>query len=196
MRRIPATSPALSYSNMITWKVSKERERPHLVLLDLALPGIDGIDLMIDIAGVTDVPVIFLSAYGREENVTQALDMGAAEYIVKPFPPMELAARTRAELRKRRVPESPDPFVLGDLAVYFADRRVTLAGSPVQLTAIEYPAGGGVGGQRRAGADLRAPAPAGLGRGGRSRRAPHSHRPEQDTPPAGRRPGQPYLHFN
>ncbi len=115
-----------------------ERERPHLVLLDLALPGIDGIDLMIEIAEITDVPVIFLSAYGREENVTQALDMGAADYIVKPFSPMELAARIRAALRKREAPEPADPFVAGDLAVYFADRRVTLAGSPVQLTAIEY----------------------------------------------------------
>ena len=115
-----------------------EREKPHLVLLDLALPGIDGIDLMVDIAQLTDVPVIFLSAYGHEENVIQALDMGAADYIVKPFSPMELAARIRAELRKRRVPESPDPFVLGDLAVYFADRRVALAGDPVHLTPIEY----------------------------------------------------------
>ena len=70
--------------------------------------------------------MIFLSAYGREENAIGALDMGAADYIVKPLSPMELAARIRAELRKRRVPESPDPFVLGDLAVYFADRRVPL----------------------------------------------------------------------
>ena len=115
-----------------------EREKPHLVLLDLALPGIDGIDLMVEIAGVTDAPVIFLSAYGREENVTRALDMGAPDYIVKPFSPMELAARIRAELRKRRVPEAPDPFVLGGLAVYFADRRVTLAGEPVPLTYIQY----------------------------------------------------------
>ena len=115
-----------------------EREQPHLVLLDLALPGIDGIDLMIEMAELTDAPVIFLLAYGREENVTQALDMGAADYIVKPFSPMELGARIRAALRKREVPEPADPFVLGDLAVYFRDRRVTLAGEPVPLTAIEY----------------------------------------------------------
>ena len=107
-------------------------------LLDLVVPGIDGIDLMVEIAGVPDVPVIFLSAYGREENVIRALDMGAGDYIVKPFSPMELAARIRAELRKRRVPETPDPFVLGDLAVYFADRRVTLSGEPVPLTYIQY----------------------------------------------------------
>ena len=115
-----------------------ERESPHLVLLDLALPGIDGIDLMVEIAGISDAPVIFLSAYGREENVTRALDMGAADYIVKPFSPMELGARIRAALRKREAPEPEDPFVLGDLAVYFADRRVTFAGKPLRLTAIEY----------------------------------------------------------
>ena len=108
------------------------------MLLDPALSGIDAIDLMVEVAGLTDVPVSFLSAYGRYENVIRALDMGAADYIVKPFSPAELAARIRAELRKRRVPETPDPFVLGGLAVYFADRRVTLAGEPVPLTYIQY----------------------------------------------------------
>ena len=115
-----------------------ERERPHLVLLDLALPGIDGIDLMVNIGQLTDAPVIFLSAYGREENVTRALDAGAADYIVKPFSNMELGARIRAALRKREPAERPDPFVLGELAVYFADRRVTFGGRPLRLTAVEY----------------------------------------------------------
>ncbi len=115
-----------------------EKEKPDLVLLDLALPGIDGIDLMVEIADVSDAPVIFLSAYGREENVTLALDMGAADYIVKPFSNMELAARIRAALRKREVPEPADPFVLGELAVHFADRRATFAGRPLRLTAVEY----------------------------------------------------------
>ncbi len=100
------------------------------------VPGIDDIDVVDLVVGTvdpSDAPVIFLSAYGREENVIRALDMGADDYIVKPFSPMELAVRVRAELRKRRVPEAPDPFVLGGLAVYFADRRVTLAGDPVPL---------------------------------------------------------------
>ena len=113
-------------------------EKPHLVLLDLALPGIDGIELMNDIVAISDVPVIFLSAYGREENVTQALDMGASDYIVKPFSPMELAARIRAALRKREAPEPPARFILGDLSIHYADRNVTFAGRPVRLTPIEY----------------------------------------------------------
>ena len=115
-----------------------QEEQPHLVLLDLALPGTDGIELMSEIAAVADVPVIFLSAYGREENVTQALDMGAVDYIVKPFSPMELAARIRAALRKREAPEPPATFVLGDLTIRYADRMVLIAGTPVQLTSIEY----------------------------------------------------------
>ena len=115
-----------------------QEEQPHLALLDLALPGTDGIELMGEMAEVADVPVIFLSAYGREENITQALDMGAVDYVVKPFSPMELAARIRAALRKREAPESPDPFVLGDLTIHYADRRVLFAGTPLRLTSIEY----------------------------------------------------------
>ncbi len=118
--------------------VMLEEEQPHLVLLDLALPGTDGIELMGEMAAVADVPVIFLSAYGREENVTQALDMGAVDYIVKPFSPMELAARIRAALRKREAPEPPDTFALEDLTIHYADRSATFAGTPLPLTFIEY----------------------------------------------------------
>ena len=116
-------------------------EKPHLVLLDLMLPGIDGIDLMQQILETADVPVIFVSAYGQEENVTRALDMGAVDYIVKPFAPSELAARIRAALRRMsgigRLSQ-PDPYLLGDLAIDYAERRVTMAGHPVELTATEY----------------------------------------------------------
>ncbi len=118
--------------------VMLQEEQPHLVLLDLALPGTDGIELMGEIAAVADVPVIFLSAYGREENITQALDMGAVDYIVKPFSPVELAARIRAALRKREAPEPPDTFALGDLTIHYADRRALFAGRPLRLTSIEY----------------------------------------------------------
>ena len=81
-----------------------EEVKPHLVLLDLMLPGTDGMDLMRDILETADVPVIFLSVYGQEEVVARAFDMGAADYVVKPFSPTELAARIRAALRKRASP--------------------------------------------------------------------------------------------
>ena len=113
-------------------------EKPHLALLDLMLPGSDGIELMRDILGTADVPVIFLSAYGQEQLIARAFDMGAADYVVKPFSPTELAARIRAALRKRESPEPSEPYVLGDLVIDYAQRRATLAGSPVRLTAIEY----------------------------------------------------------
>ena len=116
-------------------------EAPRLVLLDMMLPGRDGMDLMKDIREVSDVPVIFLSVNGQEEVVARAFDMGAADYVVKPFSPTELAARIRAALRKRAAPElaqPSEPYVWRDLTVDYAQRRVTVAGNPVELTDIEY----------------------------------------------------------
>ena len=113
-------------------------EKPDLVLLDLMLPGTDGIELMKDILAAGDVPVIFLSAYGRDELIARAFDMGAVDYVVKPFSPTELAARIRAALRKRAASEPSEPYVLGDLTIDYAERRVTLAGRPLPLIAMEY----------------------------------------------------------
>ena len=110
-------------------------EKPHLVLLDLMLSGTDGITLMNDVPELADLPVIFISAYGRDETIARALEAGAADYIVKPFSPTELTARIRAALRNRA---EPDPFELGELVIDYARRRVTLAGVPVELTATEY----------------------------------------------------------
>ena len=113
-------------------------EKPELVLLDLMLPGTDGIELMQDVLDVADVPVIFLSVYGREELIARAFDMGAADYVVKPFSPTELSARIRAALRRREAAEPSEPYVYGDLTVDYAGRSVSLAGRPVRLTPIEY----------------------------------------------------------
>ncbi len=118
-----------------------EEERPHLVLLDMMLPGSDGIELMNRILGKADVPVIFVSVYGQDELVARAFDMGASDYVVKPFSPTELAARIRAALRRRAVPdvvEPAEPFRFGELAIDYAQRRVRLAGRAVELTPTEY----------------------------------------------------------
>ena len=109
--------------------------KPRLVLLDLVLPGTDGIELMERVPGLADLPVIFISAYGRDETIAKALDAGAADYIVKPFSPTELSARVRAALRRRAEPE---PFLLGELAIRYEQRQVTVAGRPVELTATEF----------------------------------------------------------
>ena len=113
-------------------------EKPELALLDLMLPETDGIKLMKDIQDVADVQIIFLSAYGRDDLIARAFDMGAVDYVVKPFSPTELAARIKAALRRRVTVEPSEPYQLSDLTIDYAERRVTLAGRQVQLTAMEY----------------------------------------------------------
>ena len=78
-----------------------EKHHPHLVLLDLVLPGVDGIDLMQDQSKTSNAPVIFLSAYGQDEVIARAFDAGVVNCMIKPFSPTELPARIRAALRKR-----------------------------------------------------------------------------------------------
>ena len=108
------------------------------MLLDLVLPDTDGIELMQAILRIADVPVIFLSAYGRDDTIARAFEAGAMDYVVKPFSPTELVARIGAALRRREVPEPLEPYVLGGLVIDYALRRVSVDGRPVQLTAMEY----------------------------------------------------------
>ena len=110
--------------------------RPDLVLLDLVLPGTDGIELMRRVPLLKEVPVIFLSGYGRDETITRALHAGACDYIVKPFSPTELLARIRAALRSRA--GAAAGYRLGDLAVRYDERKVSVGGRRVRLTATEY----------------------------------------------------------
>ena len=84
---------------------------------------------------LADLPVIFISGYGRDETIARALEAGADDYVVKPFSPTELVARIRAALRRRA---DPDPFVLGELTIDYDLRRVTVAGQEVELSATEY----------------------------------------------------------
>ena len=118
-----------------------EDVEPHLVLLDLILPDSDGIAVMGKIFAVADIPVIFLSVYGRDKTIAEAFENGASDYVVKPFSPTELVARIRAALRRRVLPDPPEParpYVLGDLTIDYARRAVSVAGQPLALTAMEY----------------------------------------------------------
>ena len=140
LRHVRDTLVEAGYSPLVTGDHRElaeliRTEKPALVLLDLMLPGTDGIELMQNVPELADLPVIFISGYGRDETIARALDAGAADYIVKPFSPTELAARIRAALRRRA---DPEPFVLGGLAIDYDRRRVSVAGREVELTATEY----------------------------------------------------------
>ena len=118
-----------------------ESERPQLVLLDLVFPDTDGIELMQDILDISEVPVIFLTAYGRDLNIERAFDRGATDYMAKPFSPTELTARIRAALRKQAGlghDEPPEPFEMGNLSIDYSRRRIQVSGRQVHLTPIEY----------------------------------------------------------
>ena len=110
-------------------------ERPNLVLLDLMLPSIGGIELLSEVPELSDLPVIFISGYGRDETIARAFEAGAADYIVKPFSPTELTARVGSALRERM---GTEPFVLGALTIDYERRQVAVDGSAVALTATEY----------------------------------------------------------
>lgn len=118
-----------------------ELEEPDLILLDLVIPGISGFDLLRHIREFSNAPIIIVTASEREEDTVRALKMGADDYVTKPFSPTELFARIEAVLRRRVSPdllEDRPPFALGDLTINFSERRVTVAGRPVSLSATEY----------------------------------------------------------
>ncbi len=116
-------------------------EKPSIVILDHALSGTNDFENMKSITAITDVPVIYLSEYNRDRVIEEVMDLGASDFIVKPFSPSELVARITAALRKKAASDRThalEPYVLGDLEIAYAERRVRVAGSPVYLTATEY----------------------------------------------------------
>jgi two-component system, OmpR family, KDP operon response regulator KdpE len=116
------------------------RVRPDLVLLDLGLPDLDGLQVIRSIRAHASTPIVVLSVRGAERDKVQALDLGADDYLTKPFGPSELLARIRVALRHAARPARGAEAVtaIGDLAVDLEHRRVTLAGQEVHLTPTEY----------------------------------------------------------
>jgi two-component system KDP operon response regulator KdpE len=115
-------------------------ELPDVVVLDLGLPDLDGLEVCRRIRQWTDVPVIVLSATGREDRKVAALDGGADDYVTKPFGMAELEARIRTSLRhaQRREGESEPRIAVGDLEIDLASHLVHKGGSSVELTAKEF----------------------------------------------------------
>lgn len=118
-----------------------EQESPGLVLLDIGLPGMDGFEVCRRLREFSDVPVIMLTVRDREADKVKGLELGADDYITKPFGHLELLARIRAVLRRAAMPPPATrtaDFVCGRLAIHFAQRQVTRDGKPVRLTPTEY----------------------------------------------------------
>ncbi len=114
------------------------RERPDLVLLDINMPGISGLETCREIRSNSDVPIIMLTVRNTEKDKVRALDAGADDYVVKPFGAGELLARIRAALRRAGAAEPMPPFVSSELQIDFERRKVTVKGRPVRLTPKEF----------------------------------------------------------
>jgi two-component system, OmpR family, KDP operon response regulator KdpE len=118
-----------------------EQERPDLVLLDIGLPDIDGYEVLRQIRAFSDVPVIMLTARDGPLDVVKALELGADDYVSKPFNHLELLARTRAVLRRLDMPapaERMPSFQSGELTMDFARQEIRLGGRRIDLTPTEY----------------------------------------------------------
>jgi two-component system, OmpR family, response regulator MtrA len=111
--------------------------RPDVVLLDLMLPGKDGIDVCKEIRSESGVPIVMLTAKGDTVDVVVGLESGADDYVVKPFKPKELVARIRARVRRFEEP-GPEALTIGDLAIDVAGHVVSRDGEPIALTPLEF----------------------------------------------------------
>lgn len=113
-------------------------ERPELILLDVNLPGISGLETCREIRSTSDVPIIMLTVRNSERDKVQALDAGADDYVVKPFGVEELMARIRAALRRAAPGETAPPYISEQLKIDFEKRTVNVKGSLVRLTPKEF----------------------------------------------------------
>ena len=116
------------------------RARPDLVVLDLGLPGRDGLDVARSLRRTSNVPIVMLTARGEETDRVVGLELGADDYVVKPFSPRELVARVRAVLRRAEAAGAGGTEVLrvADVEVDLPRMRVAVAGRPVELTPTEF----------------------------------------------------------
>ncbi len=121
-----------------------DKESPDLVLLDILMPDMSGFDVLKQIRLFSDVPVIILTVRGDELDKVHGLELGADDYIVKPFGPLELVARIHSVLRRvegamgMHGGQRGKPYVKGDLYIDFDTHRVLIGGKPVRLTSTEY----------------------------------------------------------
>ena len=115
-----------------------ERETPSLVVLDVMMPGTDGLTLCRWIRARSDVPVILLTALGEEADRIVGLELGADDYVTKPFSPRELVARVKAVLRRAEPALPQARLVLGSLVIDAGRREALRDGAPLRLTTLEF----------------------------------------------------------
>jgi DNA-binding response OmpR family regulator len=121
-----------------TAREALERQTPDLILLDVMLPDGDGRDLAREIRRGSDVPIIMLTARGEEIDRVVGLELGADDYVVKPFSMRELTARIRAIMRRGRGTERRGPIEIGTIQLDPGSRTVTKSGEPIELAAKEF----------------------------------------------------------
>jgi len=118
--------------------VELDRHPVRLVLLDIGLPGRDGFDVCRDIRTRSQVPIVMLTARDEEPDRIVGLEVGADDYVTKPFSPRELVARMKAVLRRSEPQERRESLTLADVVLHRESRDVTVAGTPVELTTKEF----------------------------------------------------------
>ena len=138
----------VSADNGIDGLAAHVREQPDIIILDVMLPGLDGREVCQRIRQIARTPIIMLTARRMEEDRVQGLDLGADDYVTKPFSPRELVSRARAVLRRaapdraadpaRDLPARPDRLSFGALSIQPLARRVEVEGNPIELTPKEF----------------------------------------------------------
>ena len=126
-----------AYDGVEALRLAREGH-PDLIVLDLMLPGVDGLEVCRTLRNESDVPIIMLTARTTDEDKLTGLDLGADDYVTKPFSPRELAARVRTVLRRLPGERGPAQVKQGELALDFHKHEATLAGRPLKLTSIEF----------------------------------------------------------
>ena len=129
-----------AYDGIEALRLARE-QRPSLIVLDLMLPGLDGLQICRTLRSESDVPVIMLTAKTTEGDKLTGLELGADDYVTKPFSPRELAARIKVVLRRtanESLERGPAQVEYGDLKMDFGEHRVTVASRPIALTPTEF----------------------------------------------------------
>ena len=126
-----------AYDGNEALKLARENQ-PELIVLDLMLPGISGLDICRILRQESDVPIIMLTALTTDDDRLKGLDIGADDYVTKPFSPRELAARVRAVLRRLPGERGPEKIEYGSLTVNFLKHEAFLKRKPLHLTPIEF----------------------------------------------------------